>query len=341
MTERIRIALDAMGGDHPEDNIPGAMRAQAELGLDVVLVGRAAELEAALVRHGVKGRLEVIEAAEVVAMDEHPAMAIRQKRNASVTIAHRLVAEGNCHAAVSAGNSGAALAAAIFVLGRIPGVQRPALGSLLPTARGQTYILDVGANVDCKPEWIQQFAAMGSAYARRLMDVKRPRVGLLSNGEEAGKGPELVQRTHDLLVAHGIPGAEFAGNVEGKDIAQGVVDVVVTDGFTGNVAIKAMEGTAAFLFGAIRQEAMASIGGRIGGALLRPRLRRVLARADWREFGGAPLLGVRGVSVVAHGRSDALAIRNACRVGAEAVRGGLVETITAEMGIAPHAADAL
>jgi glycerol-3-phosphate acyltransferase PlsX len=235
-----------------------------------------------------------------------------------------LVAAGRAAAAVSAGNSGAMLAAALFTLKRIPGITRPAIGAAFPSESGVTFILDVGANTDCKPEWLAQFAVMGDVYARTMLHIAQPRVALLSNGEEPEKGSELVQSAHPLLQR--LP-LRFIGNVEGKEIFRGNCDVVVTDGFTGNIALKTAEGVGEFLFASISREARKSLTGKIGGSLLKPRLRPLRDRIDYRKTGGALLLGVAGEVVIAHGRSDAEAISNAIRVAATAARQDVHGTI--------------
>jgi glycerol-3-phosphate acyltransferase PlsX len=230
---------------------------------------------------------------------------------------------------VSAGNSGAVMAAALFIQGRIKGVDRPALGSIVPTQNGFAYFLDVGANVDSKPEYMAQFAAMGMVYAREMLGRPRPRVALLSNGEEEGKGDERVRETTKRLKSV-LPG--FVGNIEPKDIYAARADVIVADGFVGNVAIKMAEATAEFLFRSLRDEIPKTLAGKVGGALIRPRVREIRDRIDWREFGGAPLLGIDGVAVVAHGRSDGRAMKNAIRVTRDAVENDLVGKIRAEVG---------
>lgn len=319
-----------MGGDHaPRELVRGAARAALELDVRISLVGRRAEIEAEL--DGLDAELArarpalgLVEASEVIAMDEHPATAVRAKRNASVVVACGELAEGRARAAVSAGNSGAVLAAALFSVRRVHGVARPAIGALIPTARGTAFLLDVGANTDCRPEWLAQFAVMGSVYAERMMGVAAPRVALLSNGEERGKGNELVQRATPLCEAAAI---DFRGNVEGKDVFRGDVDVVVCDGFDGNIAIKTAEGVAEFLLASIREAASGSLSGRIGGLLLRPRLRPLRDRVDYRKTGGALLLGVAGEVVIAHGRSDAEAVRNAIAVAARAAEAGVSASV--------------
>jgi len=312
------IAVDAMGGDNaPDEIVAGAIRAVRELGVRVALLGPRENVDAALRRCGAApdDNLVPIDTPDVIGMDEHPANAVRAKPHASIVRSCALVAEGGARAAVSAGNSGAMLAAALFTIRRIDGVARPAIGAAFPSAGGQTFMLDVGANTDCKPEWLAQFALMGEVYARMMLGVARPRIGVLSNGEEAEKGSELVRSARALIEK--LP-LHFIGNVEGKDIFRGTCEVVVTDGFTGNIALKTAEGVSEFLFATISREARASVSGRVGGALLKPRLRPLRDSVDYRKTGGALLLGVAGEVVIAHGRSDAEAIVNAIRVARDA-----------------------
>jgi glycerol-3-phosphate acyltransferase PlsX len=274
-------------------------------------------------------RLRLVPCTQVIAMDDHPAQAVRTKPDSSISVCARMVKEGRADGWISAGNSGAIMAAALLIQGRIRGVERPALGSIVPTQNGFAYFLDVGANVDSKPEYMVQFAIMGSVYAREMMGRKQPRVALLSNGEEEGKGDERVRETAKRLSST-LPG--YIGNVEPKDIYAAKADVVVADGFVGNVAIKMAEATAEFLFRSLRDEIPKTLTGKLGGLLIRPGVRQIRARIDWREYGGAPLLGIDGVAVVAHGRSDARAIKNAIRVTREAVEHHLVGKIRAEVG---------
>jgi phosphate acyltransferase len=325
---QLPIAVDAMGGDNaPAEIVRGALRAANEHGISVTLVGRAETVEAELRAAGGAGggAIAVVDAREVIEMGEHPANAVRAKRNSSLVSSCALVAAGEARAVVSAGNSGAMLAAALFTIKRIPGIARPAIGASFPSDAGQTFILDVGANTDCKPEWLAQFAVMGNVYARTMLGIERPRIALLSNGEEAEKGSELVQASYPLLAALPI---HFVGNVEGKDIFRGGCDVVVTDGFTGNIALKVAEGVGDFLFASISREARKTIGGKVGGALLKPKLRPLRDRVDYRKTGGALLLGVGGEVVIAHGRSDAEATMNAIRVAARAADQGVSRVIT-------------
>ena len=321
------IAVDAMGGDHaPTEIVRGALRAANEHGIEVTLVGRREVVEQELRNAGTAtpGGINIVDAREVIEMNEHPANAVRAKRDSSLVSSCALVAGGQARAVVSAGNSGAMLAAALFTIKRIPGVARPAIGASFPSEAGQTFILDVGANTDCKPEWLAQFALMGDVYARTMIGIPSPRVALLSNGEESEKGSDLVQAAHPMIAALPI---QFVGNVEGKDIFRGGCDVVVTDGFTGNVVLKVAEGIGEFLFASIAREARKSVGGKVGGALLKPRLRPLRDRIDYRKTGGALLLGVAGEVVIAHGRSDAEATMNAIRVAARAADQGVSNVI--------------
>lgn len=323
----MRIAVDAMGGDNaPGQVIDGAALAGTEYGIDVSVVGLPSAVQPLLDSHP---QLRLVPCTQVIGMDEHPAQAVRSKPDSSMSVCARLCKDGKADGWVSAGNSGAVMATALFIQGRIRGVERPALGSIVPTQDGLSYFLDVGANVDSKPEYMVQFAAMGAVYARQMLGRAKPRVGLLSNGEEEGKGDELVRETSRRL-KDSMPG--FVGNIEPKDLYASRVDVIVADGFVGNVAIKMAEATAEFLFRSLREEIPKTTRGKIGGLLIRDGVRKLRARIDWREFGGAPLLGIDGVAVVAHGRSDARAIKNAIRVTKEAVENELVSKIRAEVG---------
>jgi len=323
----MRIAVDAMGGDHaPAEIVKGAAEAAQEFGIDISLVGLPREVQPLLDSHP---RLQMVPCTQVIAMDEHPAQAVRSKPDSSISVCARLCKAGRADGWTSAGNSGAIMAAALLIQGRIRGVERPALGSIVPTQDGFAYFLDVGANVDSKPDYLTQFAAMGAVYAREMMGRPEPRIGLLSNGEEEGEGDELVRETGRRLKAT-FPG--FVGNVEPKDIFGARADVVVADGFVGNVAIKMAEATADFLFRSLRDEIPKTLSGKMGGLLIRPGVRQIRARIDWREFGGAPLLGIDGVAVVAHGRSDARAMKNAIRVTRDAIENQLVGKIRAEVG---------
>lgn len=307
----MRIVVDAMGGDTgPSVVVPGSVAGARRYGVELALVGHTAEIEDRLCRLDTSGlALSVIEASETVEMDEHPVRAAHGKADSSVRLALREVKAGRSHAMLSAGNSGAVAVAALLELGRLPNIDRPAIALVLPSPDGQTLMLDLGAVTDPKPAHLLQFAKMGCAYARVALGIVSPRVGLLSNGRESTKGNRLVQAAHEQLAA--APEIEFAGNVEGTDILRGVVDVVVTDGFTGNVALKAAEGVAAAIGEMMRREIGRSPLRKLAAMPLRPAFAATSAMLDPTEFGAAPLLGVDGVVMIAHGRSGEDAIRNA------------------------------
>jgi glycerol-3-phosphate acyltransferase PlsX len=316
-----------MGGDHaPAQVLRGASQAAAEYGVEISVVGLPSTVQPLLDQHPL---LRLVPCSQVVTMEDHPAQSVRSKPDSSMNICARMCKDGRADGWVSAGNSGAIMATALLIQGRIRGVDRPALGSIVPTETGFAYFLDVGANVDAKPEYMVQFAAMGAVYARQMLGRPNPRVGLLSNGEEEGKGSDLVKETTRRLKGSM---RWFVGNIEPKDLYAAKADVVVADGFVGNIAIKMAEATAEFLFRNLREEIPKTTRGMIGGMLIRDGVRKLRERIDWREFGGAPLLGIDGVAVVAHGRSDARAIKNAIRVAKEAVENQLVGKIRAEVG---------
>jgi glycerol-3-phosphate acyltransferase PlsX len=338
----MKIVLDAMGGDHaPGVVIDGAVTAAREYDVEIVLVGREEAVRTELARHDTADlRLSVVHATEVVEMEEHTE-AVKRKADSSMVVGMRLVRDGEADAFVSAGNSGAAMAAAILRgigVGRIRGIRRPALATYYPVAPTPVLLLDVGAQTDCKTEYLLQFAQMGAIYAERAMGIPNPRVGIVSNGEEADKGSMLVRDTYPLLRASGL---NFVGNVEGKDVTKGMADVVVTDGFTGNVMVKLTEGLVSFLVKYLKGEltgrglnklALAlMIPGLVltlpGLLLLTPTLKRIARRVDYAEYGGAPLLGVDGVVIIAHGRSNAKAIKNAIRQAKQAVEGDMIAAI--------------
>jgi len=319
------IALDGMGGDHaPDVVVQGALLAARELGVRILLVGPQRELESQLGKEAASLPIEVVNATQVIEMDEHPANAVRQKPDSSMVVGVRQVREGRAQAFVSAGNTGAVMAAGLFELRRIRGVDRPALAGVFPTRKGGTLVIDIGANADCRAEWLAQFGLMGSVYMESVFGVTRPKVGLLSNGEEETKGNALIQAAHPKLKALPI---NFIGNVEGKEIPSGDVDVVVCDGFVGNVVLKLAEGMASTINGLIREEISASLVSKLFAVGVLPAFKRVRRRLDYAEYGGAPLLGLNGVCIVAHGRSNALAIKNAIRVAAQAVKSDVVGTI--------------
>lgn len=323
----MRIVVDAMGGDHgPSVVVPGAVAGARAAGVGLDLVGRQREVEQALVGVNASGvDLAVVDAPDVIEMDEHPAQAARRKPRSSVAVALQAVRDGQGGAMVSAGNSGAVMAAALLILGRVPGIDRPAIASFLPSLRGRSLVLDLGAVTDPKPRHLVEFAQMGSIYVERVLGIPYPTVGLLSNGEEPSKGNQLVRDAFPLL--QNAPGINFRGNVEGKDVTQGVVDVIVTDGFTGNVALKVAEGVAALVTDVLRQELTATWPRRIAALALRPAFRGVRAKLDYSETGGAPLLGVDGMVVIAHGRSNEKAIMNAIKVARAGAESDLPGTI--------------
>ena len=330
----VRVALDAMGGDKsPGEVIKGAVQAARAYNVGVYLVGNETTIQAELAKHDISGLdLPIVHTDEIIEMDEHPAAAVRRKKNASMILALQLVRDGKALGAVSAGNSGAMLAASLFTLKRIPGVDRPALGGVFPTKNGVCLVIDMGANTDCKPEYLQQFALMGSVYIERIFNVRNPRVGLLANGEEEGKGNQQVIEAHKLLKESArTMNLNFIGNIEGHDIPSGNVDIVVCDGFVGNVALKLGEGIGETILNLLKEEMASSLVKKLAAAILKPGLRKVFKRLDYAEYGGVPLLGINGAAIVAHGRSNAKAIQNAIRVAKQ----------TAETEVATAIADGL
>ena len=331
----MKIVVDAMGGDHaPAVVVDGAVQAARALGLEVLLVGRHAAVQAELERHEISGLpLTLHHASEVIEMHEHPAAAVKAKKDSSMVVAMELLKRHEADAFYTAGNSGGALAAALFRLGRIRGIKRPALSTIFPsqTPQGFCFLADIGANADCRPEYLVQFALMGSVYAERVLGVRNPRVAIVSNGEEEGKGNDLVKKTIPLLKASSL---NFIGNAEGKDIPWGLADVIVTDGFTGNVIIKLSEGVSSLLMDILKQAITSRNLSKVGALLAKPAFDDVKRRLDYREYGGAPLLGVDGVVIVGHGRSDALAIRNGIRMAAQTVENGVLDAIKQGLGTA-------
>jgi glycerol-3-phosphate acyltransferase PlsX len=322
----MRIVLDAMGGDHaPGVVVEGGVMAAREYGIEVVLVGPQEVVEAELAKHDTAGlSLPVVHASQVIEMTDEPSMAAREKKDSSMVVGMNLVKNGEADAFTTAGNSGGALAAALFRLGRIKGIKRPALSTIFPTRKGFCFISDIGANTDCKPVYLLQFGIMASAYAERVLGIPNSRVGIVSTGEEEGKGSILVKEAFKLLKKSGL---NFIGNVEGKDIPAGLADVVVTDGFSGNIVIKLSEGVAALLMDVMEEEINKRPAAVLGALLARAALREVKRRLDYSDYGGAPLLGVDGVVIVGHGRSNVKAIKNMVRVGKEAVEKGMLKAI--------------
>jgi glycerol-3-phosphate acyltransferase PlsX len=314
-----RIAVDAMGADRGSAVVvEGALAARAD-GIEPIVFG-SAELDT--------GGLELVSTTQVVGMDEKPADAFRTKTDSSLVRAVKAVADGGADAVVSAGNTGAILAAGLVHLRRVPGVRRPAIAVPIPARQGPSVLLDAGANADCRAEHLLQFATMGAVFAEEILGIARPRVRLLSIGEEPEKGNQLALQAHALLAASDL---DFRGNAEGRDVLEGAADVLVTDGFTGNVALKAVEGTIRTLLESLREEITATTAGTLGGLLIRPAARRLRARLDPDTYGGAYLLGLRGLVVIAHGNSSATAIANAIRLAARGVDHDVVGRLAARL----------
>lgn len=315
----MKIAVDAMGGDYaPEEVVLGAIEAVKSYSLDVVLVGDTNKIKEVLNRYGAKdnSHLSIVHASQVIDMGEHPAQAIRKKKDASIVVATQLVKDGACDAVVAPGSTGAAVTAALLGLGRIKGIERPCIATPIPSKKGITVLLDSGANANSKPKHLVEGAIMGSHYAKYILGVGKPTVGLLNIGEEASKGNELAQATYPLLEK--MKTISFYGNVEGRDIPKGTVDVVVCDGFVGNVILKFGEGMAMFIIRLVKDTIKSSgFIAKLGALAVYPALRTLKKRLDFTEYGGAPLLGVDGSFIICHGSSKAKAIKNAIRVAGE------------------------
>ncbi|MDE0528597.1 MAG: phosphate acyltransferase PlsX [Truepera sp.] len=320
------IALDAMSGDYmPEASVEGAMWAAAE-GVSVILVGDKVRLEEEFDKRG--SELPVVHASDVIEMDDHAAD-VRRRRDSSISVAMHLVRDGEASGCISMGHSGATMAAALLILGRIKGIDRPAILTSIPAGDHYVGLLDAGANADCRPRYLQQFAVMGSLYAQDVLGRERPTVGLLSIGEESHKGNELTREAHRLLID--TPGIAFYGNIEGRDLFAGTTDVVVTDGFTGNVALKLAEGEAKALFAWIREALNSSAVAKLGALLVRSALRRVAKRLDPAEYGAQPLLGVDGYAFIGHGSSSSRAVYSALKSARDTIESGVAGTIASGM----------
>lgn len=326
----MRVAVDAMGGDNaPAVEVAGAVAACREFGIAITLVGDRARLEAELSRHQATGLdIDIFHASEVVGMHDSASDAVRKKKNSSVRLAFELVKEGKACAAVSAGNSGATMAAGMFVLKRINGIERPAIAQIFPTLKGQTLVLDVGGNVDCKPQHLAQFAIMGEVYAHYAMGITNPAVGLLSNGEEDSKGNELTRETNAILRDTSL---NYAGYVEGRDIFKGTVEVIVCDGFVGNVVLKLSEGLAEAAAMMLKEEIVKSWVSKLGYLFVRGAFRRFKKIIDYAEYGGAPLLGINGVGMICHGGSNIKAIKNAIRFAHDYAKSGVTERVVEKL----------
>jgi glycerol-3-phosphate acyltransferase PlsX len=321
-----RIAVDAMGGDHaPQVNVDGSVAAAREFGIATLLVGRAAQLARLLEDSGYSGGdIEILDAAEVVTMDEHPVAALRKKRNSSIRVAANCVRDGRAAGLVSAGHTGAAMVAAKLFIGTIEGVDRPALAAVLPNLTGHCLLLDVGANPEAKTQHFKEFAVMGSIYAQLVFGKPSPTIGLMSIGEEDTKGSDRSKEAFKTLKETGL---HFIGNVEGRDVFNGRVDVIVTDGFTGNVILKVSESLVEMVEQLLREEIKSTLKASVGFLLSRSAFRRFKMRLDYSEYGGAPLLGLKGCVIICHGRSSAKAVKNAIRLAAEFSRQKLGEKI--------------
>ena len=322
----MKIAVDAMGGDYaPEEVVLGAIEAVKAYKYDVVLVGDEKKIRKVMTEHGSEEseRLTIVHAAEVIEMDEHPAQAIRKKKDASIVVATRLVKEGVCDAVVAPGSTGAAVTAALLGLGRIKGIERPCIATPIPSKKGVSVLLDSGANSDSKPKHLVQAAIMGTHYAKYIFNIESPKIGLLKIGAEASKGNELSQTTYPMLEA--TKTISFYGNIEGRDITEGIVDVVVCDGFVGNVILKFGEGIALFIMQLVKDSIRkGGILAKLGAMAVMPAFKHLKKRLDFTEYGGAPLLGVDGSFIICHGSSKAKTIRHAVRVAGELVEEDVV-----------------
>ncbi|HEY9816124.1 MAG TPA: phosphate acyltransferase PlsX [Candidatus Obscuribacterales bacterium] len=330
-SNRARIAVDAMGGDHaPAEIVAGALRAQEELDADILLVGDPQQIREEIHRHGSSSHLEVVPAEGTIEMHEEPLTALRRKPQASINVAMDLVKQNRADGVVSAGHSGAAMAAALLRLGRLPGIDRPAIGAIFPTLTPgkSVVILDVGANVDCRPRFLEQFAVMGGIYSQYALGIDHPKVGLLNIGEESSKGNDLAVRTHQMLQDNSR--IDFVGNAEGRDVLSGEFDVIVCDGFVGNVLLKFAEAIAEVLLQIMRDELPRGLHGKVGVSLLKPNLRRIKQRIDHAEHGGGLLLGVNGICIISHGSSQAPSVFNAIRLAKEAVDHQVLERIQSQ-----------
>ncbi|MGF1520791.1 MAG: phosphate acyltransferase PlsX [Leptolyngbyaceae cyanobacterium] len=338
---RARIAIDAMGGDHaPAEIVAGAIRAKAELDAEILLVGDPDQIATAMPNPENLKAIEIVPAEGIIEMHEEPLSALRRKPKASINVAMNLVKRDRADAVVSAGHSGAAMASALLRLGRLRGIDRPAIGAVFPTviADKSVLILDVGANVDCRPRFLEQFAVMGTVYSKYVLGVAAPRVGLLNIGEEPSKGNDAAIQAHQLLEEN--PGIPFVGNAVGRDILSGQFDVVVCDGFVGNVLLKFAEAVGESILQILREELPQGVRGKVGTLVLKNNLKRIKQRVDHAEHGGALLLGVAGIAVISHGSSQAPSIFNAIRLAKEAVDNQVLDQIQAQyQKVAMPAAD--
>ncbi|MCF8010670.1 MAG: phosphate acyltransferase PlsX [Clostridiales bacterium] len=321
----MKIAVDAMGGDFaPGEIVQGSVKASRDYGIDVVLVGDKARVKKELRNQAAEKELSVVNASETIGMNESPVEAVRQKRDSSIVKCTELVKEGTAQAVVSAGSTGAVMTASLLTWGRIKNIGRPSIATILPNRKGSTLLLDAGANTDCRPKHLLQFSIMGSLYANLMMGKETPRIGLLSIGEEVTKGNELTLSAYSLIEGSGL---NFAGNIEGRDIFSGNVDVIICDGFVGNVVLKTGEGMAKNLFGLLREEIQKNFIARIGALMTLPVLKNLKSKMDYAEYGGAPLLGVNGITIIAHGSSNSMAVKNAIKMARDLAENDIVNAI--------------
>ncbi len=323
----MRIAIDAMGGDFaPKETVLGAIDACQEFDADIILVGMEKDIKKELTGRSLSSlKLEVFPTSEMISMDEHPAAAVKRKTDSSLVVANRLVHEGKAAAVISAGNTGAAMAAGLLNLGRIKGIKRPAIAVPMPTKKGVCVLLDAGANADCEPENLLQFAIMGSIYAEKVLGLVKPRIGLFNVGQEETKGNRLAVEAHQLLKMSKL---NFIGNIEGNDVHQGDCEVIVCDGFVGNTILKVSEGLAEVLFAEIKGAIASNYLSSLGGLLIKNSIRKLKRRLDPVEYGGAPLLGLNGISMISHGNSNAKAIKNAIKAAIKTINEDIISIIS-------------
>jgi glycerol-3-phosphate acyltransferase PlsX len=323
MSDKITIAVDAMGGDFaPAEIVRGALQAIREEDVSLILVGDEARIRNELAAHELPSRLEIVHTSEYISMEESPSAAVRKKKNASMAVAARLVKEGKAQALVSAGNTGALMEVALLTFGRIHGIKRPAIATVWPVKNGRAMLLDAGANAECKPEHLLQFARMGTIYCEKVLEVSNPRVGLINIGEEPGKGNPLTVHAFQLLKGSNL---NFYGNVEVREFINGFVDIAVCDGFTGNIVLKTAEGVAALMTQILKDSIPKTLIRKIGAFLLKPVFRELRNKLDSSEYGGAPFLGLKGICIKSHGRANAKAVKNAIKVAEKSVKSRFIE----------------
>lgn len=327
----IQIAVDAMGGDYaPREIVDGAVQGARAHGVAIQLVGKADEIEAELKKHDTQGlSIEIVPASEVIEMGESPATGLRKKKDASIIVTAKCVKNGQSQGMVAAGSTGAAMASALLYVGRIDGVERPAIGVLLPSISKPCLLIDAGANADCTPAMLKQFAVMGNIFMQNVRNIKQPRVGLLNIGEEQSKGNAFAHTAFEMLGQDGR--FQFIGNVEGRDLFNGSVDVAVTDGFTGNVALKSAEGVMKMFGTVLKTELKRTVRTKVGALLAEPALKASIKRVDPEEFGGALLMGIKGICVISHGGSRARGVKNAIRVAKEAIQADVLGKISKQI----------